>query len=413
MPEVRAGPQRRRFRLRAQRSPSGDAAPPDLTPVDVATIYRRLLDREPTEAETFHALANSPSLDELLDVVVGSDEYAQRTLAMSASAQPTVANVWTPELDSFCPPPGTVSPDGVAEVGREGMLFIRGGSNDARGQFDGSAELPKDWAQQWRAAHEHRRGQATRLGIEPIWLVVPDKLACQGHQLAEPLGTARRPVQRLVEDIGLPLLYPVDELRGLDHPAFLRTDSHLTLEGNRAIAEVVLAAADAPAPMALDAIATNYVLAPGDLGQHFVPPLAEVMRTIRDWPVSVDEENQQQLLAVGGHLGIRLVTSRSDAPDPRTCMVFGDSYGFGSVSYQGLSWWLATTFRRLFFVWVPFGWDTGWIERVQPDVVLIQGAERFCVRPPAPDIDAIELAEHTIRRRQGIGLAELAEMRRQ
>ncbi|MFL5844097.1 MAG: hypothetical protein ACJ762_05325 [Solirubrobacteraceae bacterium] len=387
-----------------KRSPRQSGAA--VSPREVDVFYDRLLGRPPGDAEV-EAQLQARTLGELLDVIVGSEEFRLRWATAPARSYATrYVNMWTPENARFTPAPGTISPDGVAEVGREGVLFLRGGTNDNREQFAGRFELPERWEQDWAQAVAVRTAEAERLGVDCVWLTVPDKLACDGHLLTEPLPDARRPVQQLLDEVGVPMLYPVAELRAVRPRAFLRTDSHLALEGNRELARIVLEAFGAPAPPD-EGLPQHEILAAGDLGGHFDPPLVEVFRRVAEAPMEVVEDNHVEIFAVGGHLGTRSVLRNASAPDPRTIVVFGDSYGFGSGSAQGLAWWLALALREVHFVWLPFGWDSSYIERVKPDLVVVQGAERFCVRAPAPDSDTLRLGEETLRRRRGIDLGEL------
>ncbi len=112
--------------------------------------------------------------------------------------------------------------------------------------------------------------------------------------------------------------------------------------------------------------------------------------------------HRAEIASVGGHIGTRRITEHPDAPDPRTCVIFGDSFGFG-----GLAWWLSIAFQRTHFVWLPFGWDPDYAAAARAAVVVFQGAERFCVRVPPRAVAVDELAAETLRRRAGVELSEL------
>ncbi len=89
------------------------------------------------------------------------------------------------------------------------------------------------------------------------------------------------------------------------------------------------------------------------------------------------------------------VFRRDDAPDPRTVVIFGDSYAFGDDAYQGLSWFLAQIFREVHFIWAPFGWDPDYLDSVGAELVVCQTAERFVGRIPKPRINARSLSQGT------------------
>jgi len=150
---------------------------------------------------------------------------------------------------------------------------------------------------------------------------------------------------------------------------------------------------DAPSPY----------LAAGDLGSHFDPPILEVMRPmVAASRASIVFDNWREISAVGGHIGTIRVFRRDDAPDKRTVVIFGDSYGFGDDAYQGLSWFLAQVFREVHFIWAPFGWDPDYLDSVGAELVVCQTAERFVGRVPRLRVDVRSLAEETIGRHRAL-----------
>jgi hypothetical protein len=101
------------------------------------------------------------------------------------------------------------------------------------------------------------------------------------------------------------------------------------------------------------------------------------------------------------------VFGREDAPDARTVVVFGDSYAFGDDAYPGLSWFLAQAFREVHFVWVPFGWDPDYLDRVGAELVVCQTAERFIARVPRLRVDVESLAREVTERGAALGLERI------
>jgi hypothetical protein len=283
-------------------------------------------------------------------------------------------------------------------------VFLGTGTNAVLEQYQGEFPLPGDWLERWREVAGTRREGAARLGAAYAALVVPDKLAVLAAHfpVALPDGV-QSPAARLGADPGLGIDYPVAALRGVTGGAYLRTDTHLTYAGNVALAGVVLdrlgvgaaarpAAAPAAAPM------VSYCTS-GDLGSRFRPPVVEVVTTASTFgDAVVVEDNREAIAAVGGHIGSRRVLRNERAADDRTVVVFGDSYAFPAAHYQGVAWFLAQAFREVHTVWVPFGWDGGYAERVGAQVVVCQAAERFVVRPPAVAVDALALAQETLAR---------------
>jgi alginate O-acetyltransferase complex protein AlgJ len=386
-----------------------EAVPDDqsLRAGDVKFLYERLLGRVPTDAEVGHQVDARVSWRQLLDVIVGSEEFGIHN--REGRPAPPVGhhrvNIHHADLVRWEHAPGTWSTDGVAVVGHEGWLFIGGGSNANLAQFTGEAVLPDSWADGWRELIEARAADGEALGVRLVHVVVPDKLAI--HEEHFPAALERhgpRPVERLTE-AGLPLVYPLAELRAERAAAdvCLRTDSHLTIRGNAVIHRVVLEALGAQHAAVEDPVARLEELATGDLGSRFDPAIVEVFRVTGDLGgAELTEDNYPQVAATGGHVGIRRVLRNDTAPDPRTVVVFGDSYGFPDVANHGVAWFLSQSFRCVHFVWVPCGWDPAYVRDAGAELVVSQTAERFVARIPLVRVDTAELAERGRRERAAI-----------
>ena len=117
---------------------------------------------------------------------------------------------------------------------------------------------------------------------------------------------------------------------------------------------------------------------------------------------TIASDNWAEISGVGGHIGTTRVFRRDDAPDPRTAVIFGDSYAFGDDAYQGLSWFMAQVFREVHFVWAPFGWDPDYLDSVGAELVVCQTAERFIGLTPKPSIDVRSLAQRTLSQRRAL-----------
>jgi hypothetical protein len=387
-----------------------------LTRDQIVSVYRQVLEREPSEEEVQAQLATMPDLDSLLRVALESEEYTERLRrrGMNAAQSPTVANIFHPDLAEWGLKPGTRSADEIAIVGREGWLFLCGGTNANLEQYVGEAQMEPGWLEEWRQVILRRESEASQLGISLALLVVPDKLAVYEEHYPEELRRrGPRPIERLLDGGDLKIFYPLDELRdaaaeGVD--AYMRTDTHLTFDGNRTLSEPALEAlgVEDPADFA-DLPLRSYPIS-GDLGAKFDPPIVSIVSE----PGSLHhaqmvEDNRAEIAAVDGHIGTRRVFHNEDAPDRRVAVIFGDSFGFGAPNYQGVSWFLAQSFREVHFIWVPFGWDPDYVRRVGAEAVLIQGAERFVARVPHATVDASGLAEETLRRKRPVGIESVSD----
>lgn len=387
-----------------------DNAGGDLRPDDIEVIFREFLGRVATPGDVAQWM-QSGSLRVLLDGVLASEEYAERIAMRERSeevrASKPFLNCWVEGWECFTRPPGDVSPDGVVIVGEAGHLFICAGTNDNVAMYCGEVQMAENWLDKWRTLVAKRLDHAQRTGRHLANLVVPEKLAVYADCYPQDL-TARgpRPVLRLLDEGTLPLVYPIEALRDARNggDTYLRTDSHLTPRGNLILAEATvreLGVSPALLREVEDSAAPN--LAAGDLGLHFDPPLLEVMRPMAGASrATVVSDNRAEVARVGGHIGTMRVFRREDAPDERTAVVFGDSYGFGDDAYQGLSWWLAQIFREVHFVWVPFGWDPKYLDSVNAELVVCQTAERFMGRVPRLGINVRSLARETVARRRAV-----------
>jgi hypothetical protein len=305
-----------------------------------------------------------------------------------------------------------LSDDGVAIVGRAGHLFLYGGSNDNLAMYRGEIAMAPDWLARWRELIAERQAHARSAGRSMCCLVVPDKLAVYADLFPQPLDSGGpRPVMRLIDEAALPLLYPCELLREArsDGDTYMTTDSHLTNRGNRLLAQTTIASLGAPTAL-LDGVSTAQqpYLTSGDLGRHYAPPIVEIQQQLVESSAAIIAvDNWPEVSGAGGHIGTLRVFRREDAPDARTVVVFGDSYGFGDEAYPGLSWFLAQAFREVHFVWVPFGWDPDYLDRVGAELVVCQTAERFIARLPHRRVDVGALVEEGARRGAALGLEKV------
>jgi hypothetical protein len=382
-----------------------------LTREQVVSVYRQVLGRTPGEDEIDAQLAANKTLDGMLRVALDSDEYAARLReqGMASARAATVVNVFHPDLAPWGLQPGTRSGDGIAIVGREGWLFLCGGSNANLGQYVGEVEMEPGWLREWQQVIHGRETEIAGLGVAAALLVVPDKLAVYEQHYPEPLDrVGPRPVERLLAVPELPVAYPLAELRAAaasGEEVYLRTDTHLTFRGNELLASSVLGALGVEEAPDFSSLALNSYPIAGDLGVKFEPQIVSIVSEPGSLHnAEIVEDNREKIEAVDGHIGTRRVFRNEQAPDRRVAVIFGDSFGFSAPYYQGISWFLAQVFREVHFVWVPFGWDADYVRRVGAEAVLVQGAERFVARVPHAAVDVSQLAEETLRRKQPVGV---------
>ncbi|MCW2981922.1 MAG: hypothetical protein JWO14_3649 [Solirubrobacterales bacterium] len=380
-----------------------------LTAAEVAAVYRQMLGRDPRAEEIEAQLAGGTDLDGLLRIALESAEFADRLRAASARS-PALVNIWHPELAPYGLQPGTRSEDDIAIVGHAGSLFLCGGTNANLGQYVGAVEMAPTWSAEWREVVLRRREELTAMSLHHALLIVPDKLAVYEERYPEPLEkVGPRPVERLLELKELELLYPLTELRATAQAedVYLPTDTHLTFHGNELLFRSVVGPLGIDVETVPDFAAMSLRSYPitGDLGMKFDPRIVSIVSEPNTLGTAeIVEDNRAEIEAVGGHIGTRRVFRNGNAPDRRVAVLFGDSFGFSSAYYQGVSWFMAQIFREVHFVWIPFGWDPDYAREVGAEAVLIQGAERFAARVPHHRTDVAQLAEETLQRKRPIAI---------
>lgn len=385
-----------------------------LTREEILSVYRQLLGRTPGEEE-ISAQLGLESLDALLRLILDSEEYELRLRerTMRGSMEETFVNAFHPDLAAWGVPPGTRSADGAAIVGHEGWLFLAGGNYSNADQHRGAIEPPPGWLERWQQLLDYRVESARGLGIELAMLLLPDKLAIYEQHFPEPLEkVGPRPIERLLEGLDAPLLYPFEELMATaaEEDVYLRTDTHPTFRGAEVATSAVLRALGVPVPDRFADVELRTYPVAGDLGVRFDPRIvgltwdAESLGGAR-----IAEDNREQIQVYGGHLGTRRVLVNEGAPDPRVAVVFGSSNSFVTAHHHGISWFLAQVFRELHFLWVPFGWDSEYLRRVGAEVAVMQSGDRLVQRVPRPDLDTAALAEDTLRHERPVDVERILQ----
>ncbi|GJD93765.1 alginate O-acetyltransferase AlgX-related protein [Methylobacterium iners] len=293
----------------------------------------------------------------------------------------------------------------IVHVGRDGWLFLIGGTNGVLDQYRSTFAW---WRRlrAWASLVEARAARARALGITYVHTVVPEKLSIYEDRTdALAYDAAKSPARRLAGRLlktpaYLDLLGPMRAARDGPPPLFYRTDTHWNYDGCLLGYRLLLRACGAVPPAGIgdrpryetskvrdlaEKLPSKPVEAAshGIIDQHakrvFASPLVE----------AYEAAGQAPSLHVGAH-----VVYRNETPgaDPRTVVLFGDSYShFAPIMLTGL---LAETFREVHFVWSS-SLDWTYIERVRPDLLIFEIAERFMVRLPDDLFDVERCGERT------------------
>jgi len=282
-------------------------------------------------------------------------------------------------------------------VGREGWLFLTGGSNRVMDRYRGT--LAQWWLLRgWSRLIAARAARAEQLGIRYLQVVIPEKLSVYDHMTdglayRPASATSRRLSQRLARHPAyLDLLAPLRAARDGARPLYLRTDTHWTLEGCLLAFREIMRALGATPPADLMRRPRFTVETVMDLGAKRPDPPTEPVERMSILRDAVRVQSGALLAAyeakgrVGDlHVGAHVVYRNEAATaDPRRLVLFGDSCAhFAPFMLTGL---LAESFREVHFVWSA-SLDWTYIEAVKPDILLFELAERFLARLPRDDYD--------------------------
>ncbi|HEY8618133.1 alginate O-acetyltransferase AlgX-related protein [Phenylobacterium sp.] len=273
--------------------------------------------------------------------------------------------------------PGVSSPGGVAVAGHDGFLFIGDGANRWERQYRQTEPMDADWLATWAAVFAARQAEAGARGVPLVNLVIPEKQVVYPEKrwaTDTPRGD-QRPLRQLARRLGpeARLVYPLGALLACreEGPAYPRRNSHWTASGCVAVTHAVLAQAAPEVELTALRFTGERDVQPHDLTPHLFdpPPLDAVFWLVTPGEKTFDNEHMQR---TGQQRGTIYVLEHAAAPDPRTVIVFGDSYSY-NLGFTGA---LSAVFRKVVFVWSKnVVWDL--VDRQEAGLVVWQSAERF------------------------------------
>jgi hypothetical protein len=288
-------------------------------------------------------------------------------------------------------------------VGKDGWLFLVGGSNPPAAMYDESTA--PEVAKKWHAVVRQRAARCRELGVQYFHLIVPEKLSIlsdlsgmnpPSHNSQGDLFSRHAP-----SDISGNLIRLFDLFRGsaFREKLYFRTDSHWTHLGAFLAYQQFCAILGIAArgdllsrkagcnEMALD-LGSKLPGQPKERATFvsFVRDAQLIYRNkIMEFKVAHKRENDGGL-HVGSHVRFRNET----APVQKRIMVFGDS--FAECRPTLLTGLLAETFLETDFIWST-SLDFGLIAERRPDIVLAEMTERFMTRLPNDSFDVLHYAE--------------------
>lgn len=335
------------------------------------------------------------------------------TFAGERAASPALS-VYQAPMRSDAPAPEAPHPD--VHVGRDGWLFLTGGSNRVLAQY-GAPGFSRAALWRWRRLLEDRVRRCNRLGIRFAHVVAPEKLSVQLDALdglefdpdrAPALRLARWLRLSIAQGAWIDLVGPF-RARARATALYRRTDSHWTFAGGLLAYQTICRHLGVAPREDFEARRTGSddLMTTGDLGLKLDPPRAEVAESC----VFASEARRVhanrlllELEAKGrgydAHIGAQAVFRNAAAPDPRRLVLFGDSYAHHTPNPRTgtLTPLLADTFAEVHMLWST-SVDWAYLERVRPDFVVTEIAERFMIDLPQRNFSIERLAELAMARK--------------
>jgi len=292
--------------------------------------------------------------------------------------------------------------DGKVVRGKDGWLFLANDSNHVVRQHTGELRFTPRQLRDWQVTIESRVAWLEKLGIPYIFLVPPDAHSVYAEKLPDGLSrTKRRPVHDLIARLGASesfgrITYPIDRMRTAKKKrlVYSQTDSHWTgygaFVGYRCLVDEIQKTGVPFRELKPSDVSFREVEMVGGLGYKVEPHQAstQIFADVHDPQARCTSDN-----CVDGQ-GSLLTFECPSAPET-TCVVFGDSFGFGLLSF------LAEGFRRFVFA-LAMTLDHDLVRRERPDLVITLLTERFLIRVP-DDVGGATLSElEQERKAQGI-----------
>lgn len=285
---------------------------------------------------------------------------------------------------------GLLNIDRSVIVGKEGHLFLYGGTNELNKQYScGPSQTIVDL---WTNLILSRAARSSEQGARYLQVFIPEKQSVLPELFPETIGAPTQLLRIIQEDINSSkhildahkILRSLFIIEGLN--PFRKTDSHLSFFGALSLANAFhrrISGND----FAINHPTLLCRYASGDLGRKF--GFGSILEQLvspdeSTWEFAQNVPNITQLVdPPQGHMGI-MRSWRHDKPlIDKKVLVFGNSMFERGVNSTSLSWWMSRIFREFIFVWSP-NMNDDLVAQHRPDLVICQTVERFMLSiPPA------------------------------
>lgn len=282
---------------------------------------------------------------------------------------------------------GRKSLDGVAAVGKNGELFLCGGSNDIKNFY--SDEIIID-VESWHYLIKQRINFCKKIGVNFIQILIPEKTSVLYWKSPFKAARGSKSLEALAKKINSEeilansffnlidcLNFPED-----DEMLFRRYDTHFSTFGCQIFLKNFLEKFFCFSLDEVNPSNSRFIDFGSDLGGRFsddgdVLEVLQIYDILRNKegvvlnPEIIDCYNPEE-----GHMGMRRVWRCNNAPINKKIICFGNSFfERGNIS-SNLSWWFCRLFKEFHFIW-DNNFDYDYLEKIKPDYVLGQTIERF------------------------------------
>lgn len=289
-------------------------------------------------------------------------------------------------------PPGAISSDRSAIVGKNDWLFLFQGSNRYMDQYQKDIKrinIQKNL--EWRNIFKLRKQAVEKSRSKFFQLIIPNKLSIYPKHSPHRLRYTITPtLKELLHQKNSSVLCPLKEFINYSKygDIFRRNDSHLNFFGQFYLYKYICEEISLDFDYNLFNINFIKTVQPGDLGSKFEPQICEslsapehmAMREMLDANLEWKFDNSQQYTPFGKHNGIRIVTRCNSAKNDIKLLVFGNSFCDHPFSW-GFSYFLSQSVKEYHFVWSP-NINIAYLNHIKPDIVLAQTCERFLQKLP-------------------------------
>jgi len=336
-----------------------------------------------------------------------------------------LANLLYPDYDTFCASVKIKNDrtpyNSIAEqfkvhndvmIGKDGWLFLYGGSNEVFKYYSDPSYFSNEKIDTWNRLLHDRKSRLKTMNIEYIHLFVPDKISVYPEYVTAKFKYFdSHPINKLFSKFGdelnsfviNPLPYFNNIKKDTNH-LFWKTDSHWTFYGAFAAFQLILSKLNIELP---DYFSHKQLAGKElelDLGCKLSNKPKELYitmdfinnaeRVYANDLVLYKEENKNSDFA-NLHVGSNVVFKNThDNAIKKKVIIFGDSFSeYRSHQLTGL---FAETFSEVHFVWST-SFDYDYIERVKPDILMSEIAERFMNRVPVDNFNLKKYLKNTLK----------------